>query len=43
MDWELDKQLGIQAPVVINWCSKRYFFKKPNKVKIVERVKWRLT
>ena len=29
MDWELIKQLGIQAPVVLDCCSKKWFFKKP--------------
>ena len=40
MDWELVEQLGLQAPVVLDRCSKRWFFEKPYKVKIGERSEW---
>ena len=40
MDWELVERLGLQAPVVLDRCSKRWFFEKPYKVKIGERSEW---
>ena len=40
MDWELVEQLGLQAPVVLDRCSKSWFFEKPYKVKIGERSEW---
>ena len=41
MDWELVEQLGIQAPMVLDRCSKRWFFEKPYKVTIGERSEWK--
>ena len=32
---------GIQAPMVLDHCSKRWFFEKPYKVTIGERSEWR--
>ena len=40
MDWELVEQLGIQAPVTLDRCSKRWFFEKPYAVAIGDRREW---
>ena len=37
MDCELVGQLGLQAPVVLDRCLKRWFFEKPYKVTTGER------
>ena len=41
MDWELVEQLGIQALVVLDRCSKRWLFEKAYKVTIGERSEWK--
>ena len=41
MDWELVEELGIQAPAVLDHCSKSWFFEKPYKVTIGERSEWK--
>ena len=41
MDWKLVEELGIHVPVVLDHCSKRWFFEKPYKVTIGERSEWK--